>query len=102
MSVPRIARPKGYFKHIDITVIPLVGRHGTRRRMAPAKQLITPAVLDRILDEEAAIVERFFPGAEFRLVSLRSGSAFNFVQVAPTIAHEDFEPSDLVKRSNAS
>jgi hypothetical protein len=43
--------------------------------------MITPEGVDGILQEEAAIVERFFPGAEFRLVSLRDGN-FNFVQVS--------------------
>jgi hypothetical protein len=75
----RKPRAIGLRKHVTITVIPLVGRRGTRRRIAPAGQLISPAGIDGILHEEAEIVERFFPGAEFRLVALRDGN-FNFVQ----------------------
>jgi hypothetical protein len=64
---------------VTITVIPLVGRRGVRRRIAPAGRLISPEGIDGILEQEAEIVERFFPGAEFRLVALRDGN-FNFVQ----------------------
>jgi hypothetical protein len=67
-------------KSVTITVVPLVGRRGTRRRIAPAGQFITPEGIDGILEQEAQIVERFFPGAEFRLVALRDGN-FNFVQI---------------------
>jgi hypothetical protein len=75
----RNPRPGSIRKSVSITVIPLVGRRGTRRRVAPAGQLITPAGIDVILEQEAEIVERFFPGAEFRLVALRDGN-FNFIQ----------------------
>jgi hypothetical protein len=71
--------PSGMRKSVTFTVIPLVGRRATRRRVA-AGRLITPAGIDGILEQEAEIVERFFPGSEFRLVTLRDGN-FNFVQI---------------------
>jgi hypothetical protein len=71
--------PAGMRKSVTITMIPLVGRRATRRRIAPAGQLITPAGIDGILEQEAEIVERFYPGSEFRLVTLRNGN-FNFIQ----------------------
>jgi hypothetical protein len=75
----RNPRPAGLRKSLTITMIPLVGRRATRRRIAPAGQLITPAGIDGILEQEAEIVERFYPGSEFRLVALRDGN-FNFIQ----------------------
>jgi hypothetical protein len=60
-------------------VIPLVGRRATRRRFAPPGQFITPGGIDGILEQEAEIVERHWPGATFHLVELLDGN-FNFVQ----------------------
>jgi hypothetical protein len=92
-------RATGLRKHVTITVIPLVGRRGTRRRIAPAGQLITPAGIDGILQEEAEIVERFFPGGEFRLVALRDGN-FNFVQIK--MADENRDESSMAFQSEGS
>jgi len=47
---------------------------------APAGRLISDKAIDSVLAEEATIIEKFFPGREFRLVPLASG-AFNFVEM---------------------
>jgi hypothetical protein len=78
----RKALPSNLRKHVVITCIPLVGRRGVRRRVAPAGQFITSAGVDGILSQEAEIIGRFFPGAEFRMVELRDGN-FNFIQLTP-------------------
>jgi hypothetical protein len=71
--------PAGFRKHVTVTCIPLVGRRASRRRIAPAGRFLTPEGVDGILAQEAEIIEKFFPGAEFRLVALSDGN-FNFVQ----------------------
>jgi len=41
---------------------------------------LTAKGVDALLDQEAARVEQFFPGLEFRLVPLRDGH-FNFMEI---------------------
>ena len=72
--------PSHLRKSVTVTCIPLVGRRASRRRIAPAGNFITPQGVDGILAQEAEIIEKFFPGAEFRMVELRDGN-FNFIQV---------------------
>ena len=56
---------------VDITTILRNGQRGRRSLRTPPNQFLTPAGLDALLQQEAARVEQFFPGVEFRLVPLR-------------------------------
>lgn len=66
-------------KNLRITTIMSDGKRVTRNLRTPPGQLFTESGIDALLEREAARVEEFFPGRDFRLVPLRDGS-FNFVE----------------------
>jgi hypothetical protein len=67
---------------ITIKTILSNGKTETRHLRTPPNQFLSQGGIDWLLHEEAKRVEEFFPGLEFRLVPLRSGVHFNFVQIA--------------------
>lgn len=67
---------------INFTVRRLNGEVATRRLRTPKHMRLTEAGREMLLEQEVDRVKRFFPGLEFRLVSLRDGN-FNFVEVKP-------------------
>ena len=52
-----------------------------RHLRTPPGRFLSPQGIDALLDAEAKRVEEYFPGLEFRLVPLRGGINFNFVEV---------------------
>jgi hypothetical protein len=72
---------------IDIKVVRLNGQTVTRHLRTPRGRRLTGAGTDALLKQEAERVEQFFPGLEFRLVPLHSGS-FNFVEIKPEFTTE--------------
>jgi hypothetical protein len=70
--------------NLSFTVCLADGKKIRRRlKTLPGMQL-TAGGLDAIVTEEAALVEKCWPGREFRLVPLR-GRAFNFVEQLPSL-----------------
>lgn len=67
-------------KNFVVRLIFANGRRVIRRSRAGPRQLLTPAGVDRALDQFAAAILVEFPNREFRLVPLRDGN-FNFVEV---------------------
>jgi len=53
----------------------------------PPGKVFTEKVIEDVLRHEADLVEKFFPGREFRLVPL-TGGQFNFVEVVPELGAE--------------
>lgn len=51
-----------------------------RRLRTPPRKMFTAEGLEQLLADEAGRIEQFFPGREFRLVPLRGGKHFNFVE----------------------
>jgi hypothetical protein len=47
----------------------------------PPGRVFTESGIESVLRSEAEMVEKFFPGREFRMVPL-SGGTFNFVEIA--------------------
>jgi hypothetical protein len=66
---------------VQITVALLDGQKIRRHLRTPPQNALTPDGVESVLQQEAARVEQFFPGREFRLVPLRGGRDFNFVEV---------------------
>jgi hypothetical protein len=77
---------RGGRKSVSVTLVMLNGKRMTRRARANPGQLITPAGVEGHLQAEAALLERHFPGREFRLVELRDGN-FNFIEIV-TVAEQ--------------
>lgn len=77
-----------------MTVILLDGERAKRRLKTPNGKRLTAAGIDALLEQEAERVEKWFPGREFRLVSLRDGN-FNFVEIPKEAAYHK-EPADGV------
>ena len=73
-----MAKPR---KNLRFTVILTDGKRFPKIVRAPAGKLISTKGIEAVLDDEATIVEKFFPGREFRLVPLASGD-FNFVEMS--------------------
>lgn len=67
-------------KNVRFMVILSDGKRFPKIVRAPAGRRISAKGIEAVLSEEASIVERFFPGREFRLVPLASGD-FNFVEM---------------------
>jgi hypothetical protein len=67
-------------KNIRLAVILQDGKRHTKIVRAPAGRQFTDPAVDAVLDNEAQLIEKFFPGREFRLVPLDKG--FNFVEIA--------------------
>ena len=72
-----MAKPR---KNLRFTVILIDGKRFPKIVRAPAGKLISAKGIEAVLADEATIVEKFFPGREFRLVPLASGD-FNFVEM---------------------
>lgn len=66
-----------------VTVVLADGKKVRRIVKSPPFQMLTARGVDMVLEQEANRVGRFFPGKEFRLVPLRDGKSFNFVEIAP-------------------
>lgn len=77
-------------KNLRIATILADGRKFNRTLRTPPRQMFTPAGVDEVLKREAARVEEFFPGREFRLIPLRDGN-FNCVEAKKDFTTEDTE-----------
>jgi hypothetical protein len=67
-------------RHVNITIITLDGKRLRRRIHAGPRKRITSDGVTNILESEAELMEKHFPGRAFRLVPLQ-GAAFNLVEV---------------------
>jgi len=65
--------------NLCFTVCLADGQKIRRRLKTLPRMQLTAEGLEAVISEEAAFVEKCFPGREFRLVPLR-GRAFNFVE----------------------
>lgn len=72
-------------KNIRLAVILRDKKRFAKTVRAPAGQLFTEAGVDAVLRNEAELLEKFFPGRDFRLVPLsNSGNSghFKFVEIS--------------------
>ncbi len=76
---------RGLRANLTIRVFFLEGTCHTRRLRTRPGQYMTPEGIEAQLKHEADLIERCFPGREFRLVPLRDGN-FNFVEIQPEAA----------------
>lgn len=67
-------------KNVRFTVILMDGKRFPKIVRAPAGRLVSAQGIEAVLAQEATIIEKFFPGREFRLVPLASGD-FNFIEM---------------------
>lgn len=72
-----MAKPR---KNVRFSVILSDGKRFPKIVRAPAGKLLTEAAIDAVLAQEATVIEKYFPGREFRLVPLASGD-FNFIEM---------------------
>jgi hypothetical protein len=67
-------------RNVRLTVILRDSRKFSKVVRAPAGKQFTATGIDSLLNNEANLIEKFFPDREFRLVPLAKG--FNFVEIA--------------------
>jgi hypothetical protein len=67
-------------RKVSFKVVMLTGETVTRRHAAPRGTRFTREGIDHLLTQEAARVEQYIPGHEFRLVPMRDGG-FNFIEI---------------------
>jgi len=81
-------------KNVRFSVILVDGRRFPKIVRAPAGRRMPEALVEAVLTREAELVEKHFPGREFRLVPLASGD-FNFVEMGKEEAELRARHSEL-------
>lgn len=67
--------------NVRLCTIFLDGTRVSKIVRSPAGKLFSQAGIEEILSAEAATIEKYFPGREFRLAALADGN-FNFVEMS--------------------
>lgn len=81
-------------KNIRFSVILIDGKRFPKIVRAPAGRLFTETAIENLLAREAEIIDKYFPGREFRLVPLTSRD-FNFVEISKEEAELRSRHSEL-------
>jgi hypothetical protein len=80
-GIHEIKAVTGVITSVHITVALLDGQKIRRTLRTPPQKALSAEGVEAVLQQEAERVEQFFPDREFRLVPLRGGRDFNFVEI---------------------
>ena len=81
----RTPKPRNYRKNVTFTLIRANGTKERRHYRAAPRTLFNDKAVDNMLEKQAALLEKLFPGIDFRLVPLADGN-FNLIEEKPVEA----------------